>query len=355
MVNPLRSLFRSRGHEDSDQIFTSRRNQVRCDLKPSADETTFFQRHLSVHRHDWQILLARTQRAFTARSALGYGALNELVFCGTLSVLNPFLGLIALISEQSSPETLKLLCDLVGEECGESLPAANVKVRTYEINGGQCAIVELPEPIAIHEPALIGIVTDASMSQMHNAAKDDRPITLAHFAVTKAGDTTGNLEEWKFSSAGVLSDKGPFFVDYEIAVELKADAVLDQIEKIMEEGGWLVRRAMRDMKRRNLSEAKAAFEKALALERAHFSVQADAFIGAAVIRAMSGSDAISLPGVPFEYEIMNRYLCPRCMVPTDNKRLSGSTEYLSRAIVDHWRASCPECRQDRRLRFALPK
>ena len=357
MIGQIRKWFRptTQDHEESLPAAGAGRKQLKCDAEPTAKELEFLRQHVTVHRRDWKVLLQRTERALTARNGFGFGALNEFVNCGTLTVLDPFLGLIALISPQSSEESLRFLAGLVAEEFGETVPAEEIKMATYAIEGGQCTVVELPGAIAPGEPKFVGIATDTPMARLRGATKEDRPITMIYFVLAGGEHGKGKLEEWKFSKAGVHFEEGRFVVDCDVTLEATAGAFVDEVEKILVDGGWLARKGMRDMERNKPLEAMTAFEKVLGMDEAHFTWKVDAFIGSGAIRAMQGTDVISLPGVPFEYEIMRRYRCPQCQGPTDNRRLSGSTEYLSQAIVDHWRATCMKCEQDREIRFAVPK
>jgi hypothetical protein len=341
------SFFRSGVGKEKQPTDRFKRKELHYSLEPTTEEITFLHQHVSVHRHDWKLLLGQTKRSVTARNVLGYCAMNEFVFAGTLTVLNPFLGLIALISQTSSRESLSFLLDLVAMECEERLTADTIRIRTFEIHGGHCTVVELPQPIGHKEPALIGIVTDASMKQMQAATKESNPINIVYFSLAKGEDTICGLEEWKFR------EDVPF-VEYQIKVQPDLEKFIDQIEKIMDEGGWMIQDGKREMKKHNLAKARKAFDKVLATEEAHFTMKVDAFISLGVIRAIESTEVISLPEVHFEYMIMQRYFCPTCKVRTENLRLSGSTQYLSRAIIDHWRASCPVCKTDRRLRFAVP-
>ncbi len=104
----------------------------------------------------------------------------------------------------------------------------------------------------------------------------------------------------------------------------------------------------------DIEGARHAFETVLETDAAE-ECKFKAFVGLLIIKAVTSSEVIPLPGVPFEYMVMKKHFCVTCKVPTKNWRRSGETKYLSNAIIDCWYAECPKCQRSQRVLFGVPK
>jgi hypothetical protein len=214
-------------------------------------------------------------------------------------------------------------------------------------------VVTLPAPIAELGAHAIGIVTDRSLKKLSFEEKGDDRAALVYFALEESGKARPTICEWRFGETFKEHDWARH-TKYGIEVEPQAPSFVTVIERIMNSGGWTFASGWSKLKRCDAEGARRALDAVLSTPDAPDQLKLLAFIGSRLVCAVSGSDVISLPGVHFEHEIMRRYFCAACRVRTGNQRLSGSTQYLSQAIVDHWRASCPQCKKDRRVRFAVP-
>ncbi len=336
------------------------RKTAHCDLDlavPLPDHTltplTFLKEHTGRHKTEWREWLEFVERPFTARNVFAYGALLEFAFAGTLSRFDDLIGPVAVATSRHSRDTMRFLCDLAQEGTGEELSSDQFQVQAVEIRGGSCVVVTLPPPTAELGAHAIGIVTDRSLKKLSFEEKgDDRP-ALVYFTLEESGKARPTICEWRFRETFRKHDLA-MHTEYGIEVAPQAPSFVTAIERIMNSGGWTFASGWSKLKRCDAEGARRALDAVLSTPDAPDQLKLLAFIGSRLVCAVSGSDVISLPGVHFEHEIMRRHFCAACRVRTENQRLSGSTQYLSQAIVDHWRASCPQCKNERRIRFAVP-
>jgi hypothetical protein len=97
------------------------------------------------------------------------------------------------------------------------------------------------------------------------------------------------------------------------------------------------------------------FDSVLRLSSLSLELRFGAMMGVLAIKAMRGQGTVELPGVHFEYYIMDRFFCQKCKEKTENTRRSGSTQYLGATIIDHWFAICNKCGQRKDVAFEVPK
>jgi hypothetical protein len=345
-IQTLEQLKTTRRHPRASTMIKS----ITCNLTLESEQIQFLKRHTAVHSRDWRLLMSKVAFPFTARTALAYGAILEFVFAGTLSIFNAAIGPIALLSTASSKDTIRYLCDLVAKETGESLPVDEFRVLAFEISGGSCIVVTLPAPKADHEAHLVGIVTDSPLGGAGTEKSKEEPVSLIYISLEASERSNPTLAEWRFRYELCHTAYG-------IEVKPEVTPFVDAIEKLMTSGLWTVALGRQNLKRYDADGARLAFhafDSVLRAEDAPDALKFEAFVGIGVVRAVMGNDVIPLPGVPFEYAIMRKHFCVTCKTPTKTWRRSGSTRYMSNAIIDCWCAECPKCHETRELFFGVP-
>jgi hypothetical protein len=295
--------------------------------------------------------MAEAKFPLTAGTALAYCAMHEFVFAGTLSIFNPFIGLIALLSERGSRDTRSYFTELVCEEFPDAFRADQIGVHTFEINGGSCCVVSFPAPKVEKEAQFIAIVSDVPFAKMSRSTKEDRPVTILYLSLSLTEDKKYTLGEWKFRWR---FRSETLYRDYGIELKPEIASFVEGIEVLMSAGGWKLESGRQMLKGGNLVGARKAFQVILESNRANVRLKYEAFVCFGLVRALEDSEPIMLPGVPFEYEIMRQHFCISCKSSTEVQRLSSRTQYLGPVIVDFWRTTCPGCGRTSEVRFGVP-
>jgi N-acetylmuramoyl-L-alanine amidase CwlA len=117
----------------------------------------------------------------------------------------------------------------------------------------------------------------------------------------------------------------------------------------------IVEQAENKLRAYDASGAFTLYDSVLRKPDVSMEVKFAAMLGVMAIKTIQGEGTIEVPGVRFEYYIMDKVFCENCKEKTENTRRSGSTQYLATTIIDHWFAECKKCGKLKNIAFEVPK
>ncbi|MFZ1010113.1 MAG: hypothetical protein WAN65_24965 [Candidatus Sulfotelmatobacter sp.] len=120
-----------------------------------------------------------------------YSALKHFALGGAISIYNNAIGLMALLSAETSIETLRFLCDLVNDEMAGSLSPYQISIDAFEIRHGTVVTVSMPFPSEIPEAYMIAIATNASLARASDQKEETAEINTLYFSLERAAPRLG--------------------------------------------------------------------------------------------------------------------------------------------------------------------